>query len=231
MAIFILSATTVITFSIGALALREIVASRQLIKSEPAIVSAEAGAETALYFQLRKIYSAEVTTSCPTLKTLTLPSGATVQVCSNYFDNPYIFTSTSEEVETVLLYDPTDLSSVAAGYTSLYVVANSGSAGVTQMLVDVRDTSNPSVAASLWPVAVPGSVTVSGLDAGKSYAVFLYPCGSPAGSPPTCSSGNTVSGSVTGNGGTKGIPSKNPSLESTGVFGDMLRKLRVQLSP
>lgn len=223
-ALLILSLTTAVSFALGALTLREIKSSRQLANSEPAIVSAEAGAETAMFFRIRKMSS--FTNSCPTLNTQTFPAGTTsFSVCNDYYDNPYIFGTNSASNEVVLLFDPTNAANQAAGYVSINLTATSTTNFVNQMQVrayDVNQASGQSCGTNpvCTTLSVPGGGTL-GLDPSKSYAIFLVPV----------TAGN-VSGFITGRdsaGNAIGIPSKSPKISSTGSKSTILRKLQVIL--
>lgn len=222
--LMILSLTTAVSFTLSALTLRELRASRQLAYSEPAIVSAEAGAETAMFFRIRKLPT--YTNACPALSSQNLPSGATsFGFCNDYYDNPYIFGTSFSQNEVVLLFDPVDSTNQAAGYASITVTATSSTNFVNQMQIRAYDV-NQSGAESCGsnPVcttfSVPGNGTVN-LDSAKSYAVFLAPVTS-----------GGVSGFITGRdsgGSVIGVPSKSPVIESTGYKSTVLRKLEVIL--
>ena len=224
-ALMILSLTTAVSFAMAALTLREIQSSRQLANSEPAIVSAEAGAETAMFFRIRKLPT--YTNACPALSSQTFPSGSTsFGFCNDYYDNPYIFGTSSSQNEVVLLYDPVNGTNQAAGYTSISVTATSTTNFVNQMQLkayDVNESSVPSCGTN--PVcstfSVPGTGSIS-LDPAKSYAIFLVPVTS-----------GGVSGFITGRdagGNIIGLPSKSPRISSTGYKSTILRKLEVILN-
>lgn len=219
LAVLILAAVSAISFSVGTLVLRELKSSRQLSQSEPVIVSAEAGAETALFFRMRKLADQYVS-SCPSSDQGTLSNGSTYSVCNDYYDNPYIFETHSSDPEVVLLIDPSDPNNVAAGYSSLTINATSSSPGViAQLIVEAYDLSATSTIAAWGTISIPGSTTLD-LDPQKSYAVFLRPASS-----------GSVSGSMTGNSGTKGIPSKTPTITSAGSNSALVRKLKIFLNP
>ena len=242
--ILVLASVTVVSFSIGALTLRELRASRQLSLSEPAINSAESGGETALFFRLRGIN--QLATTCPALSTGTLPSGADYEFCSNLYDDPFDFETSFSDTDVVLLYNPADSTDPAAGYSSVVIDAISGS-GTLQMRAYAYDLEDPnSCPANSGIIIVPGNGSIPVLDPGKSYAVFLFPCGSPGGIPESCGgSGGTpscLSGTVTGtidgttSGGIDGIPSESPTIETTGVVDtglaeDLRRKIQIFLNP
>lgn len=222
LAVVILASVSVISFSLGGLVLREISSSRQLAQSEPVIISAEAGGESALFFRIRKLSA--YSQICPAASQQTLSSGAQFAVCSDLYDNPYIFATSFDKVEVVVLDKPEDPGNPAADYGSVTITATSGTAVLLK--AEAFDLNSPSAPPLTATIGVPGSGTLS-LDPAKSYALFLYPCGSPP-----CSSGN-VSGSITGtasDGSPKGIPSKSPTIESTGSRGELIRKLEIFLS-
>lgn len=224
-ALMILSLTTAVSFALSALTLREIQSSRQLANSEPAIVSAEAGAETAMFFRIRKLPT--YTNPCPSLNSQTLPSGGTgFGFCNEFYDNPYIFGTSSGQNEVVLLYDPTNETNQAAGYSAISVTATSTTNFVNQMQLrayDVNQTSSETCGTnpSCSTISAPGTGSIN-LDPGKSYAIFLVPVTS-----------GGVSGFATGRdsvGNVIGIPSKSPRISSTGYKSTILRKLEVILN-
>lgn len=233
LAIFVLAASSIISFSLGTLVIREIMASRQQSKSESVISSAEGGAETALFFQQRGLTTTGNVSVCPNTLHQDMPafSGTiSYDVCSNLYDNPYIFTSSFDNVDVVLLNNPLDPANLAAsaGYENLHFSITSGDAlGVQADVFDLNDPAfDPSAPFRSVSGSVPGSFSITGLDPNKSYVIFVYPC---LGTPPSCTFGS-VNGYVTANGGSKGIPTKNPSVDSTGKSESLIRKLRIMLS-
>ncbi|OGE80369.1 MAG: hypothetical protein A2826_02845 [Candidatus Doudnabacteria bacterium RIFCSPHIGHO2_01_FULL_43_23] len=225
--ILVLASVTVVSFSIGALTLRELRASRQLSLSEPAINSAEAAAETALFFRLREIN--QLASTCPTLISGSLSTGSNYEFCSNLYDDPYYFNTASDNVRVVLLYNPADNTNPAAGYTSITITATSGTA--VNFDVDAYDINAPGDLPKHTVVTVDGTaplspVVLGGLDSNKSYAVFLDPGGS------SLTANGTVNGTT---GSITGIPSESPSIEATGIVDtglvqDLRRKLEIFLS-
>jgi hypothetical protein len=223
-AVMVLALVTAVSFSISALALREIQLSRQLANSEPAIISAEAGAETAMFFRIRKLPT--YTTACPNVNTQTLSSGTTFfSFCSDYYDNPYIFHTFTTNNEVILLFDPINNTNQAAGYSALDITATSTVGGVNLMQVKAYDINQPSGQnCGTNPVcstfSVPGTGSIN-LNPNKSYAVFLVPVTS-----------GEVGGYLTGRDAGNniiGVPSKSPRLSSTGYKSSVLRKLEVIL--
>ncbi|MBI4053806.1 MAG: hypothetical protein HY397_00575 [Candidatus Doudnabacteria bacterium] len=225
-AVMVLAAVTAITFALSTLTLKEIRASRQLAQSEPAILSAEAGAETALFFRIRELTT--YNNVCPTLVTQVLPSGSSnFSFCNQLYDNPYIFATDSANNEVVLLFDPLNPANPSAGYGSITVNATSSTAFVPSIQLRIYDldlAASPDVCSSnpiCTTVAIPGSAAVP-LNPSKSYAIFLIPT-----SPGTA--GGVIQG-FDGSGGSLGIPSKNPKVSSTGAKANLLRKLQVILA-
>ncbi len=218
MSVFVLAAVSAISFSVAALVLREIRSSRILSQSEPSLIAAEGGAETALFFRIRGLNS--YTNQCPSGHTGSL-GGAGFTVCNDYYDTPYFFSTSSTTNEVLLLNDPANPANSAAGYSSLSITATSGSASVLQIRAYDLNSNNP--VAIQTSLIVPGNVTLSGLNPNASYAVFLVP---QSGSNPN----PIANGSAIGNGGSKGIPSKNPSIISTGTRNTLIRRLEVQLN-
>lgn len=222
--VMVLASISVISFSLAAIVLREIKASRQLIKSEPAVTAAEAGGEVALFYRIRLLTTHDPgKVACP--DEVTEDFGvANFSVCNNFYDLPFTFTTSAADSKVVVLYDPTNFDSQAAGYSSLEVHVTSGSA--SQVRVEIYDLSqgfgsegcgtNP----RCLTVSMDGIGQLTGLDPNKSYAVFLIPLG-----------GSTVTavGTLTGNDGQSGIPSDNPTIYSTGSKDEVLRRLEILL--
>lgn len=218
MSIMILATTSLLSFSIGTLVLRELKSSRQFSQSEPAYGSAEAGAETGLFFHIRKLD--EYNEICPSTDSGTLSSGSGFEICSNLYDDPFYFNTTTDNVKAILLFNPLDQSDPAAGYSQISITATSGTAVVlTASAYNLDDPEEEAITVSVGVGGGPS--TLSGLDPNKSYAVFLDPGGISL----------SANGSVTGitGGGATGIPSETPTLESTGNKNNLLRKLRVKL--
>lgn len=225
LSIFVLASVSILSFSVATLVLKEIKSSRRLINSEPAIIAAEAGGETVLYFRVRDL--AQYNEPCPTSVTQSLPTGGTyassVQTCTDYYDDPYYFLTASQGYldgnEAVLLNDPTDDSNPAAGYTSVRMQAVSGTNGATLVTMSVYDLNDPDAGpVSTLTGAVGGSAVSAALDPAKSYVVFLDPGGS----------NRTASGTITITGTPPGVPSKNPAINATGSRNDLERKLEVR---
>jgi len=238
LAVLILAAVSALSFSLGALAIREIKSSRQLLHSEPALTAAEAGGETALFFRTRGLDQYKEV--CPTTTSGNLSSGsASFEVCSDLYDDPFNFSTAYNDIDVVILDNPLDTSDPRAGYSSVTISPTAGTATVIRAFA--YDLANPSVCpVDSFPISVPGTGTLSGLDPNKSYAVFIYPCGDTAceaGKPkiPSCASG-TASGTMTGvaNIGAdsfNGIPSESPKINSTGRKNNLLRRLELLLNP
>lgn len=236
LALFVLTAVTAVSFSLGSLVIREIRSSRYLAQSEPTILTAEAGAETALFFRLRKI--AQYNEECDSLPRSELLSatGSRFDICSNFYDKPYNFVTTETAQEVVLLVDPADEASPASGYTSIDIAVDSEGDGVTATKVevwvfDISDPPPPDPVTAVLDVFPGTSITIDssyGLDPSKSYAIFLYP-GSQA--TPTGEATGTICDTTPCDPATsRGIPSKNPKTFSTGTKGNLIRKLQVQWS-
>ncbi|OGE88582.1 MAG: hypothetical protein A2722_03120 [Candidatus Doudnabacteria bacterium RIFCSPHIGHO2_01_FULL_50_11] len=228
MSIMILAAVAAISFSLGALVIREVKSSRYLSQSEPAVSSAETGAEAALFFRIRQLNSYNA--GCPTTNQGSLPGGSSYAVCSNFYDNPYIFATSSTTYDVLILDDPANPASTAGGYSSLFLIATSGSASTVRADAYDMDSSNPTAITTI--LNVPGSATLSGLDPAKRYVVFLVP------TPPSLGFPNpTAGGCAVGNGsisncsqaGSKGIPSHFPKISSSGSEASLIRRLEVQL--
>ncbi|PIR97616.1 MAG: hypothetical protein COT91_00490 [Candidatus Doudnabacteria bacterium CG10_big_fil_rev_8_21_14_0_10_41_10] len=223
-AIIVLSAISLISFSLGSLVLRELRLSRQLALSEPAYSSAEAGAEITLFYRIRGLSQNEQI--CPFTDFGELPSGATYNVCNDLYDDPLYFNTFTDEVKAILLYDPFDETNSAAGYNSISVTATSGTTvNFSVSAYDINAPDDPPAIDGVL-VAVDGTTRVlGGLDPGKSYAIFLDPDPLETGGP------KTVNGSVTGSpgGGITGIPSESPTIQSTGISDNLRRKIEVIL--
>lgn len=222
--IVILASVAVISFTVSILALRELKAARQQAYSEPAIVSAEAGAETALFFSVRGIPG--ISPVCPGSYSENQTQGdAGFNVCNLYYDDPYFFNTSSSQNEVVLLNDPANLANTVAGYQRIDVTATSSTNYISSVQLNIYDLDHPEQGIVITPepiVNVGGALVSVTLDPNKSYAVFLVP-------KPDWISG-TASGFIKGynsSGVSKGVPSKNPKVESTGSKQTLLRKLQV----
>jgi hypothetical protein len=237
-AVMVLSIVSILSFSLGALVLREIKVSRQMAKSEPAIVAAEAGAETALFYRIRNLRGvgpSEMFVGCSDINPGTTGTigSSSFEFCSKYYDNPYIFGTHGTHLEVVVLYNPENPTNPAAGYTSIYITATSSSPTTNILRADAWDLSTATVTASTL-IAVGSGGSLSGLSANTSYGVFLYPCNTPP-LPAThvvCNADTRVSGSITvnaGGGPTAGIPAKYPRILSKGVRDNLIRQLEVKL--
>ncbi|MEK9181019.1 MAG: hypothetical protein AAB871_02190 [Patescibacteria group bacterium] len=215
LAIFILAATSMISFSFSALVIREIRTSREQVRSEAVIATAEGGAETALYFQQRGLTSGGNVVICPATihqNSPSFPMGqASYDYCSNLYDNPYVFVSSFDNTDVMLLNDPLNPEDPAAeaGYTDIDVTITSAGGGAIGARVDVFDLSNPNSDPEnpdfTTSGLAPGGLIINGLDPDRSYAAFIYPCTNPAGNPLACSFGS-VSGFAEAIGGALGIP-------------------------
>lgn len=216
----VLATVTAISFSISVLALRELRASRLSANSEPAIVSAEAGAETAIFYRLRGLNS--YTNSCPNTVSENLGTGTSFKICNQYYDSPYIFGTSDTNNEVVILNDPANPSNAASGYTSFSVYATSSTNFISLLRLDIYDLDNPGLGPESQPLVTVGNSRTIVLDPAKSYAVFLAPVSPPSGS---------VSGYIRGfiSASEVGIPSKNTKLTSTGSRATLLRKIQIEL--
>jgi len=224
-AVMVLASVSAISFAVSIFSLRELRASRQQAYSEPAIVSAEAGAETTLFFRMRKL--ASFNTNCPDSSSALLPSGQSgFSSCNQFYDDPYIFGTHHDSNEMVILNDPSNPSSMSAGYQRMMVTATSSVNSINLMRLDIYDMDDPA-SGPLFPqptVTVGGATVNVNLNPAKSYAVILVPL--PTGVP------GSVSGYIRGmnaSGLVMGIPSKSPTISSTGSRQGLLRKLEVLL--
>lgn len=215
LAMFILTAVVAVSFSLGSLVIREIRSSRYLSQSEPTILTAEAGAETGLFFRLRKIST--VNKECGTaVDSESLAGiGSRFEVCSDFYDKPYYFTTQPGAVEVVMLINPTD-ETLAGGYDSIVIGIDPG---VSASSLDIRayNLDDPTETVTVSGI-IGDEVILGGLYLTKSYAVFLVPTGGEA------------TGFIWDRDYVRGIPSKNPKTFSTGKKGDLIRKLQVQWS-
>jgi hypothetical protein len=131
LSILVLSAITAIVFSIAAIAANEVRTSNDLVKSEPAITAAEAGAEDLLYYSVRGVGAYSTDCSAPSTTTL---NGLTLSYCSNpYFADPYDFTLAGPSGEKdFYLYNPIT-PGAAPGYSNISVTLASGSSAVVNI--------------------------------------------------------------------------------------------------
>ncbi len=207
-AIVMLATVTFISFSIATVMIREIVSARLILKTEPAISGANAGGEIGLYLLFREVGGTNV--SGP----LGL-SGANYNVVSELYENPYYFNIPAGSDARIGLYDAENFANPNTGYTSV-TITNNTSAQSNPVKVDIFTFAN--VNAVLYSVTLGTgqnqSFPLNDID--DRYLIVITPTGNFA-----------ASGQITAE--PNGIPSDAPTITSTGTFGEVQRKIEINL--
>lgn len=212
--IVLLASVTFISFSLTTVIIREVGAARLLVRSEPAIASADSGVEIGMYQLFRESGAISQSGSLP-------GSGATYVITPDLYDNPYVFTNATSTFQ-VALYDPTNPDNQAAGYGTVKVTNAAGSNPIKVDVFSYGDLvipvcSSPSIPAGN-SYTCPASGTLQSAD--DRYLVR------------TQVTAGTASGEIDTTddaGGPKGVPSAIPQLQVTGQSGNVQRRLDVKL--
>lgn len=228
--VVLLAAVTFVSFSLSALIIREIVAARLVLKSEPALSAANSGGEVGLY-RLQRGAGAldEANVSLE-------QSPATYDLASDLYDNPYLLTSVNVACGAttefwIPLYDPANWENKSANYGSV-TVSNAGQCPIEFRVFSWSDTDNnvcPSVnmgvgGPSRTCSSLSGVLTVGGID--DRYILAILPGGS---------LGQNVQVSITAMENdlvtSRGVPSETPILRITGKSGEVQRKIQIEIRP
>ena len=132
-AVLIVSATAVVTSTVGYFAIQEIRASRAVSMSEPAISAALSGGEEGLW----SIKRGGTLTACPNATTTSVNNNVKIDLCKSY--GPAEVTVTAGVPYMLYLYNPNDINGDAdlSDYPYSYVQVTNYSASTT-MGVDVK---------------------------------------------------------------------------------------------
>ncbi len=215
-AIIMLAAVTFVSFALSAIVLRELVAARLLLRSEPAISGANAGGEIGTYQLLRE-------TGSLTASGNLVQSGARYSVSPDLFDYPYLFTIPSGGEGRIALFDPVDPMSPAANYGSVTMINDPPGTSVT-LRVEIFSFGNDTTPVCTFTLA-PGqtSPTCSLNSFGDDrYGIIIRPATTGAASGQILTTDNA--------GADKGVPSIAPKLEVTGSNGQVERTIRIDFS-
>lgn len=211
-AVVLLAAVTFISFSISTIVIREIVASRLTLRSEPALSAANSGGEVGLYRLFRE---AGGTTATGNLA----QSGVSYQVTSDLYDNVYLFNAPYGQETRVLLYDAENPNNLSADYGSVQISLDSSSGGMAYKVFSWGDVENP---VCLGTLAAGQTTAPCVLDkADDRYIITINPNGS------TASTGNVTA--TNNSGAPRGIPSDSPSLDVKGTNGPVQRRIQINL--
>lgn len=206
LAVVMLAAITFVSFSLSTIVIREIGGARVLLKTEPAISGALAGGEVGLYQLMRELGGTTTSGS-------TSPGGASYQVVSDFYDDPYLFTSTGTQV-VVGLFNVENPNNRNPGYQSITIQNNGGSTPIKVNVISWSDPGNPVVADV---VLSGGSILQRDLSrVDDRYLVVMEP---------------VVAGSFAGSlsAPSLGVPSDNPGIDVTGINQDVRRKIEINL--
>lgn len=210
-AIVLLAAITFISFSISTIVIREIVAARLTLKSEPAISAANSGGEVGLYRLFRETGGVAVSGSLA-------QSGVTFQVTPDLYDDFYAFTAPAGQETRVLLYDAENINNPAADFGSAAIQMDPGSGIATYRITDWTNVETTLYSGTLGAGGTTGELSLNSSD--DRYIIYIL-----AGSA-------VVSGKVTATntaGAPRGIPSDNPKLNVKGTNGPVQRRIEITL--
>ncbi len=208
MAVVMLAAVTFVSFSIATVMIREITAARLVLKTEPAISGANAGGEIGLYRLFREVGG---TTASGNL----LLSGASYNVETDLYDKPYYFQIPAGSDARVALYDAENLNNPNTGYTSV-VITNDASAQSNPVKVEIASFAdvNTLIYSQTIGSGQTQSFSLNSID--DRYLIVITPTGN-----------FSASGQITAQ--PKGVPSDIPVIKSTGTYGEVQRKIEINL--
>ena len=212
--LIMLASVMFISLSLSSVVLREIGATRQVLRTEPAITGSDAGGEVGLYAVLRQTGQFEEQRTLP-------KSGVAYDFQTDLHDYPFPFTIAVGEFLEVGLYDPEDGTNLAADYGSV-TIRNVNRAAVVEVFN--AEFNLPAVCSG--SVSPGGSYTCSALTAyfngDDRFKVIVRPSG-----------GLAMEGEIvaTDNSGqAKGVPTGDATIIVTGSLNDVQRKIEVNLS-
>lgn len=216
-AMVMLASVTFISFALSSIIIREIMAARLVLRSEPAISGANAGGEVGLYQLLRE--TGVIDTSGSMVET-----NVTYQVSTQLFDNAYAFSIPALGVINVALYDPTNPNNPDAGYGTVTVYNNPGSDPIK---VEVYSWANLET-----PICPSGGATPAGgtytcpsygtlSESDDRYLIKIEPTGSHSASGIIQTTDESYQ--------PKGVPADSPELKITGQNGDVRRRIEIKL--
>lgn len=217
--IILLASVTFISFALSTLILREISATRLILRTEPAISAANAGGEVAIYRLFRE--SGNVSATGGTLS----QSGAVYDIAADLYDNPYLFTIPPNGVISVGLYDAENPNNKITDYGSVTITNNAGGSTIRISLVSWSDPGTELWCSSLTMNAGATSVTCSLASLPDDRYLLTIE------NIPSCPACNAI-GQVRAldeSGQPKGVPSDNPQIEVTGTSGEVERKIRIDI--
>lgn len=210
----LLAAITLVSFSLSVIIIREIRTARILSKTEPAIAGANAGGEIGLYRMQRNIAGGIGATGSMQ------QSQTNYTIVPNLYINDYPFSIITGQHLTVGLYDAEDFANQNLPYRSITVInANGGPVKVdffpwadsTNIICSPNVPSGQSTTCNLAPPDYRYVVSINKDSSGTTSGII-----------------RAYSGSG-GSGSQIGIPSDTPIIESTGITGEVRRKIQIKL--
>lgn len=218
LSIMVLASIIAVVLSFGTIALNEVKTSGELIKTEPALTSAEAGAELGLFESIRGVGGISSNCSSPTVSTFS--NGVSLSSCENYYlPNPNNLSMLANSEQDYYLYNPTNQSpNSAPGYQSISIYMGSGSSATIDLCTwtDGNCTGAPDVSSA---VINNGGTWSSNLNPSFKYQLIIFNGSQPA--------SFIISDTNTNN--NVGLPSGTTLIQTSGSNGDVTRKVETSL--
>lgn len=218
LSIMVLASIIAIVLSFGSIALNEVKTSGELVKTEPALTSAEAGAELGLFQSIRGIGGISTNCNSPTISTFS--NGASLSSCENYYlPNPNNLNLLSGAEQDYYIYNPTNQSQNSApGYQSVSIYMNSGSSATIDLCTwnDANCTGAPDVSSA---VINNGGTWSSALNSSSKYQLIILNSSQPA----------SFIINDTNSNNNVGLPSGTTLIQTSGSNGDVTRKIETNL--
>src|SRR3989338_2488539 len=219
--IVLLAAVTFVSFSLSALIIREIVATRLFLRSEPALSAANAGGEVGLFRLQRGQGSLDI--SQGTLS----QSAATYYLVSDLYDDPYLLTSDAVSCGDatefwIPLIDAANWENRAANYGGI-TVKNTGECPFN---FRVFSFGNPETILCNTATVSPDQQRTCGNLEGTDdrYILEIAPNGS---------ANQIFKATITAKTNdlitSRGVPSESPTLRVTSKSGEVQRKIEIEI--
>lgn len=210
-AVVLLAAVTFVSFSISTVIVREIGSARLVLRTEPAISGANSGGEIGLFRLLRETGGSSASGSTP-------QSGASYQVTSNLYDDPYEFSITDGAKIRIGLFDAETTTKQTNNYQSVMVTSTANNP-FKVAVYSWNDTKNSYCAKQTISQNGQYSCGLNAVD--DRYIIEIEP------------SGNNAAGqiSATRDNGSRGVPSDSPEMDVLGQSGNVQRKIKIDLEP
>lgn len=213
--VVLMASVTFISFSISTLLLREIMATRLVLQTEPAISGANSGGEVALFRLLRGAGNVGTTGTLA-------QSNVNFQVDPRLYDIPYTFSIPAGGTLTIALYDAENPDNLAAGYGYLRVI-NNASQQSRPINFQVVSWGEPDETICSKNLGTSQEYVCTALT--RSDDRYLITIQNTSGS-------GTATGAIhaySEDGQEKGVPSSSPDMRVTGQSGNAVRKIEINL--